>query len=121
MAATLDSEYVIPLGQMIEQHSSYSVLTSDAAETLTVRTAFGAPNKTPVLDVAFEQTAGCTDGSQVTFEHVLASDSTTNNTVAWKARCAAGGDIAGAKVKVKVRWHSSARQDGQSITSDNNT
>jgi hypothetical protein len=121
MAATLDSEYVIPLGQMIEQHSSYSSLTSDASETLTIRTALGAPNKTPVLDVAFEQTAAATSGDMVSFEHIVASDSTSGNTVAWKARVAPGADIAGAKVKVKVRWHASARQDGQTISSDNNT
>lgn len=121
MAATLDSEKVVPLGAMIEQHSVYSGLTSDLLETLTVRTAQGAPDKTPVLDVSFEQTAGAINGDLVTFEHKVASDSTSGNTVAWVARVAQNGDISNAKVKVKVRWHASARQDGQSLTSDNNT
>ena len=121
MAATLDSEKVIPHGAMIEQHSIYSGLTPDAAETLTIRTALGAPDKTPVLDVSFEQTVGATSGDQCTFEHIVASDSTSGNTVAWRARVEAGGDISGAKVKVKVRWHASARQDGNSISADNNT
>lgn len=121
MAATLDSETVIPFGSLVEQHSVYSSLTSDLAETLTVRTALGAPDKTPVLDVSFEQTVGATDGSICTFEHILASDSTSGNTVAWRARVPPAGDISGAKVKVKVRWLTAARTDGQSISQDNNT
>src|SRR5688500_5657969 len=116
MAATVDSEKVIPHGAMTEQHSVYSSLTSDALETLTIRTALGAPDKTPVLDVSFEQTAPATSGHQCTFEHKVSSDSTSGNPVAWIARVASGGDIAGAKVKVKVRWQHSARQDGNSIS-----
>ena len=43
-------------------------------------------------------TTGATDGSQVTAEWIKGSDSTTNNTVAVRARVETGGDITGAVV-----------------------
>jgi hypothetical protein len=122
MAATVDSSLVYVHGGMIEQHVVLSSLVSDQTETITINTGLGAPNKVAPFDVGFEYTAGCTDGSALHApEHLVASDSTSGNTVAVRARVESGGDITGAKLKVKIRWLEVARQDGQSINSANNT
>jgi hypothetical protein len=119
MAATVDSSKVFVHGGLIEQHTVLSALTSDLTETIAIAYTKGAPYKTAPLDVTFEQTAAATDGSPVTAEHLLASDSTSGNTIAIKARVGPGEDISGAKLKVKIRFLNAARQDSQSITTDN--
>jgi hypothetical protein len=121
MAATVDSSRVFVHGDMIEQHTVLSALTDGATETVTLLVNSGVPTVTAPLDVNFEQTVDATSGTNVGAVHLVASDSTSGNTVAVRFRVAGGEDISGAKVKVKLRWLNVARQDGQSLSQDNDS
>ncbi len=121
MAATVDSGFVYVHGGLIEQHTVLSALTDSATESIALLTSQGVPTNTAPLDVSFEFTQGATSGDQLTAEHVLASDSTSGDTVAVRIRTPIGGDPAGAKVKVKIRFLNVARQDGSSLSQDNDS
>jgi hypothetical protein len=120
-AATVSSSTVHVHGGMITQHVTLSVLTADQTESIAVNTGLGAPDKVAPFEVEWECLTPATSADPVSMSRVYASDSTTGNTVAVKFTTPALGDITGAVVKVKLRWLSVFRQDGQSISSDNNT
>jgi hypothetical protein len=121
MAATVDSSTVHVHGGMITQHTTLSALTSDLTESVAFTTGLGAPNIVAPFEVDWECLTPPTSGDLLLMNRVYASDSTSGNTVAVKFKVPAGGDITGAVVKVKLRWLAIFRQDGQSISSDNNT
>ncbi len=73
-----------------------SVMTSGQLESV----AHGGPSGIAPTWVAFETVTGATTGDPVAYEHIAASDSTSNNTVAVRAVVAPGADIAGATVRV---------------------
>jgi hypothetical protein len=117
-AAVVDSSKVFVHGGMVEQHTVLSALTSAQAEDIAIKYQSGAPYKTAPLDVSFEWLVLPTTGIGQGF-HILASDSTSGNTVQVKAIVEVGGNIASAVLKVKIRWLAAARRDGQSTGQDN--
>jgi hypothetical protein len=97
-AATIDESKVETSVPLCITRVQLSALTSDQNEDV----AHGGPSGAVPLLVIPVVTVGAATGDQVTAEWIKASDSTSNNTVRVKARVAAGGDIAGAKLSVFV-------------------
>jgi hypothetical protein len=119
-AATVESHTVTNHGGLITQTTIITSMTSGTAADVPVATTYGAPNKTAPNEVYAVTTVAATTGV-VTYEHTQASDSVSGNTVCITPRVEVGGNIASAKAKVVMKWINVARQDGQSISSDNNS
>jgi hypothetical protein len=99
MAATVDSRVPLLTGTQFEVHKVVlSSLVSDQLENV----AHGGPsgaNASFVLPIVI---TSATSNDPVTVEWISGSDSTSNNTIAIKAKVAAGGDISGAKVALII-------------------
>src|SRR3990167_1834904 len=117
--ATLDSTRIWSEGQLTVVEKTLSALTSAALVTLPVSDGFS--NLAP-RHVDFVVTTRPTDGSDV----YMSWESTDANTeddseIDLRFRADAGGSFGGAVIKVMVKFLEAARQDRQSIASDNNT
>ena len=111
--ATVDSTASYLKGQALCVEQTLSGLTSGALTNIPTL----GPTALAPKAVSFTVTTRPTDGSDVgmTWE---ASD-TTNTEVDLRFSASAGGSLGGAKVKVYLDYLEAARQDGQSINSDN--
>lgn len=96
-AATVDYKRTSVAGSDFQlQEMRLSSLTSGQLENV----AHGGPNGVACLLVLPEVVTPTTSGDPVSVEHVVASDDTTNNTLALRFRVPPAGDITGAVVKI---------------------
>lgn len=75
------------------------------------------PEGTEADEITYQQTAECTDGSVVSLVYI--GTDTTNNEIDIEFAVPAGGSLDGATFTVFARWQAQARQDSQSIDTDN--
>ena len=101
MAASIDVKQVVGMEPYVTIQLNLSSLTSDLVENI----AHGGPSGCTVTRASFEVIQKPTDGSDLSMEHKVASDSTTNNTVALRFYTEPGGSLSGAKVKVFLTFH----------------
>ena len=92
-----------------------SGLTAGLRATLTQL----GPSGTAADEITSQQTAVATDGSECTLTY--SGTDTTNDEIDIEYGVPAGGSADGATFTVRAKWYDQARQDGQSINSDNNT
>lgn len=104
MAIAQSAPYPYAMQPEIVTQFDCSSLVSDKIESL----SHGGPTGATVSAVEFEITTRPTDGSQLSCEHVSASDSTTGNTIALRFWVQPGGSIDGAVVRVRVRFRAMA-------------
>lgn len=99
-----------------------SALTSGQTENLDYSTpvAKSDPIATP-FHVSFVVLTPPATGEQVSWCRVQASDVAASSTIAVKVVGEAGGDLTGCVVEFTLWFLDQARQDGQSISQDNNT
>lgn len=103
----------------VEHHSVYYLINYVDLTTIvpgeTVTVTHGGPAYSNPFMVTFETQVSATNGSPVTgIERIVASDSSTNGTVAIKVKTETGGDLTGATVRVFF-WFT-AQQDGGGVT-----
>lgn len=77
------------------------------------------PSGTAADEITSQQTAVATDGSECTLTY--SGTDTTNDEIDIEYGVPSGGSADGATFTVRAKWYNQARQDGQSISSDNNT
>jgi hypothetical protein len=98
---------------MYTEKFEISALSAGLRATLT----HTGPTGTAASEITYMQTAPATDGSPVSL--VYAGTDTTNNEIDLEFTVPAGGSLDGATFTVWAKWIDQARQDGQSINSDN--
>lgn len=90
--------------------SRVDLTTINPGESLDV--SHGGPSGAPVLFVTHEVYVEATSGDPVvSVEHIGASDSTANDTARIKVKTVAGGDLAGATVRL-LFWFSDQASGG---------
>ncbi len=113
--ATLVSRSRYSEGQHYCEDLELSTLTAGAIQS----TAHQGPERLAVKSFSFYVKTSATSADPVFLTY--AGTDTTNNEIDYRFDTVAGGDLAGAVVVLKCEWLEGARQDRQSIASDNNT
>lgn len=115
MAATVVSRKLYSEGNVLVEEVALSGLSANQLEAVT-HTGYDA---LAPQSVEFTLTTKPTDGSLL--QYVWESSSTSADTVSVRFMTTAGGSLTGALGTLKLKWLGVARQDRQSIASDNNT
>lgn len=114
--ATVSSKTAV--GFASEYYTEEYKITSLTANLRATLTHTG-PEGTAADEIRYMQTAECTDGSVVSL--VYSGTDTTNNEIDLEFAVPAGGSLDGATFTILASWRARARQDGQSLSSDNDT
>ena len=113
--ATLVNRSRYSVGQCYREDLELSTLTAAAIQS----TAHQGPESLAAKGFKFYVKTGATSGDPIFLTY--AGTDTTNNEIDYRFDTVAGGDLSGAVVVLTVEWLEGARQDRQSIASDNNT
>lgn len=119
MAVTVVSNTMVQMVPFPVAEVQLSGLTAAATETLDFPVA-GRPDKVAVKQVELIRVITEPTSADPVFLATWASSESANQ-YTLKFDTVAGGDLTGAVVLLRVSWLEQARQDGQSLSSDNDS
>jgi hypothetical protein len=117
MAATVVSNELVQSLPFPVAEVKLSGLTAALTETISFPVS-GRPEKVPLKQVELVQVVTEPTSGDPVFLGVWASDE-SNNRFTVKLDTVNGGDLSGAVIKLRLSWLDQARQDGQSLSQDN--